>query len=237
MPRNVNSPTSMIRVGAGDETGDYYITFCNLPFHSTWQGIKDWVSTSCPVDYVEIFPLSSSGWIRLKGKENFTTALAYMENEPFKERCLIIDGRNETEPLEIRVRETNPLRPRSNRRASLNGGSRGQRATPRQIPSPYQAATPRRRRTGSFNRSEADAVGHADGTEGLANDDYLALAHFMLSMSLQNTMRMHYYTMPLAYPVYNGGSYTMGNFGNSPYYYDNPSREESTVADEGSQDN
>ncbi|UKZ77219.1 hypothetical protein TrVFT333_004938 [Trichoderma virens FT-333] len=201
MPRNVNSPTSMIRVGAGDETGDYYITFCNLPFHSTWQGIKDWVSTSCPVDYVEIFPLSSSGWIRLKGKENFTTALAYMENEPFKERCLIIDGRNETEPLEIR------------------------------------AATPRRRRTGSFNRSEADAVGHADGTEGLANDDYLALAHFMLSMSLQNTMRMHYYTMPLAYPVYNGGSYTMGNFGNTPYYYDGPGREESTVADEGSQDN
>jgi hypothetical protein len=37
--------------------------------------MKDWVSASCPVDYIEVFSSSCSGWMRIKGKDNFEKAL------------------------------------------------------------------------------------------------------------------------------------------------------------------
>ncbi|KAL9484534.1 hypothetical protein ACSS6W_003323 [Trichoderma asperelloides] len=68
-------PTTLIEVKPGDETGIYHIIFCNLPFKATWQELKDWLSESCAIDYVEIFPVSCSGWVCIHGKENFETVL------------------------------------------------------------------------------------------------------------------------------------------------------------------
>ncbi|KAL7911202.1 hypothetical protein GGI35DRAFT_478570 [Trichoderma velutinum] len=235
MPNNVNFTTSLKNVEPGDMTGDYYILFSNLPFNSTWQEVKDWVSASCPVDFVEVFPVSCSGWIRLKGKGNFMIALTYMDNEPFKDRCVIVDGRNETECVNIRVREINSVPARSNRRSSLTGGSRGRRMALRQSQSPNQGPMPQHRRTHSRTQSEADTVHLADTTPGLANEDVLAFANFILSMSLQSTLQMQHYALPFAFPFYSGGYYSMGNANTSPYYYGGNEQEETVFADDGSQ--
>lgn len=78
----------------GDQTGIYYITFSNvgsnsshviegetncqeqLPFDALVRSLKEWIrkEASCEVDYVEVFPKSTSGWVRLKGKDNFKKA-------------------------------------------------------------------------------------------------------------------------------------------------------------------
>ncbi|KAL7941709.1 hypothetical protein V8C42DRAFT_175730 [Trichoderma barbatum] len=219
MPNNVNFRTSQQDIEPGDTTGDYYITFCNLPFHSTWQEVKDWVSAQCPVDFVEVFPISCSGWLRLRGKDNFMKASAYMQSERFKDRVLLIDGRNETEAVKIRVKETKPTPGGSNRRSSLTGGNRGRRMASRQTQTPHQASTPRRRRTRSLTRSETDAIDMTDIMARLADDDFLAVAHFMLSMSLQSTLQMQHYALPHLCSFYNGVPYTMESVNDFPYYY------------------
>ncbi|KAJ4141039.1 hypothetical protein NW768_000246 [Fusarium equiseti] len=61
-------------VAPGNETGIYYITICNLPFGTSWQQLKDWTRTACVVDHIEVFQGSTSGWVRVKGRENFENA-------------------------------------------------------------------------------------------------------------------------------------------------------------------
>ena len=83
-------------VGPGDQTGIYYITICNvrfspvapivlpslhhtsdhiqLPFGTSWQQLKDWARSACDVDHIEVFQNSTSGWVRVKGKDNFERA-------------------------------------------------------------------------------------------------------------------------------------------------------------------
>lgn len=45
-----------------------------LPFNVSWQQIKDYVRQVCDVDHVEVFQKSTSGWVRVKGRENFDRA-------------------------------------------------------------------------------------------------------------------------------------------------------------------
>lgn len=45
-----------------------------LPFNVSWQEVKDHVRQVCAVDHVEIFPKSTSGWVRVKGFEHFRAA-------------------------------------------------------------------------------------------------------------------------------------------------------------------
>lgn len=45
-----------------------------LPFNVSWQQIKDYVRQVCEVDHVEIFQKSTTGWVRVKGRENFDAA-------------------------------------------------------------------------------------------------------------------------------------------------------------------
>ncbi|KAF4986005.1 hypothetical protein FDECE_16170, partial [Fusarium decemcellulare] len=61
-------------VAPGDQTGIYYITICNLPFGTSWQQLKDWTRTACTVEHIAVFQNSTSGWVRVHGKENFDKA-------------------------------------------------------------------------------------------------------------------------------------------------------------------
>lgn len=49
-----------------------------LPFNVSWQQIKDYVRQVCEVDHVEIFQKSTTGWVRVKGRENFDAAFGTM---------------------------------------------------------------------------------------------------------------------------------------------------------------
>lgn len=50
------------------------IGFPQLPFNASWQQLKDFVRQKCTVDHVEIFPKSTSGWVRVRGLDNFNAA-------------------------------------------------------------------------------------------------------------------------------------------------------------------
>ncbi|KND86246.1 hypothetical protein TOPH_09121 [Tolypocladium ophioglossoides CBS 100239] len=67
---------TMRDVPPGNETGIYYIPIGGLPFSTVWQLLKDWLRKGgCNVDHIQIFQKSTSGWIRLVGKENFERTL------------------------------------------------------------------------------------------------------------------------------------------------------------------
>jgi hypothetical protein len=64
----------------GDVTGDYYIVVCNLRWNTKWQDLKDFAryhpDGSClNVDHAFISSNGHSGWVRIKGKEDFRKAL------------------------------------------------------------------------------------------------------------------------------------------------------------------
>lgn len=56
-----------------------------LPFNVSWQEVKDHVRQVCVVDHVEIFPKSTSGWVRVKGFEHFKAAFGTIPLPPTKE--------------------------------------------------------------------------------------------------------------------------------------------------------
>ncbi|KAF5650404.1 hypothetical protein F52700_374 [Fusarium sp. NRRL 52700] len=89
-------------VGPGDETGIYYITICNLPFTTSWQELKDWTRTACVVDRIEVFQSSTSGWVRVRGRENFERAWALLNGGVFKGRSIIASDRNRKHSIKIK---------------------------------------------------------------------------------------------------------------------------------------
>lgn len=76
---------------------------------------------ACRVERVEVFPESTSGWVLVKGKENFDKiwskckqkhedpssssdiGTAYLQTTPFNERMLIASDRNVSEWIKVRV--------------------------------------------------------------------------------------------------------------------------------------
>ncbi|KAF5592694.1 hypothetical protein FPANT_5312 [Fusarium pseudoanthophilum] len=95
-------------VGPGDETGIYYITICNLPFATSWQELKDWTRTACVVDHIEVFQSSTSGWVRVRGRENFERAWALLNGGVFKGRSIIASDRNRKHSIKIKELATPP---------------------------------------------------------------------------------------------------------------------------------
>ncbi|PHH63578.1 hypothetical protein CDD81_5670 [Ophiocordyceps australis] len=89
-------------VPPGDETGIYYILVSGLPFGTIWQLLKDWLREGgCQVDHIEIFQKSTSGWIRLIGKDNFELALERLRCVPYNNRVVIFMDRNRTESVKV----------------------------------------------------------------------------------------------------------------------------------------
>uniref|UniRef100_A0A0D2XDD9 RRM domain-containing protein n=1 Tax=Fusarium oxysporum (strain Fo5176) TaxID=660025 RepID=A0A0D2XDD9_FUSOF len=95
-------------VGPGDETGIYYITICNLPFATSWQELKDWTRTACVVDHIEVFQSSTSGWVRVRGRDNFERAWALLNGGVFKGRSIIASDRNREHSIKIKELATPP---------------------------------------------------------------------------------------------------------------------------------
>ncbi|RBR22398.1 uncharacterized protein FIESC28_04492 [Fusarium coffeatum] len=90
-------------VAPGNETGIYYITICNLPFGTSWQQLKDWTRTACVVDHIEVFQGSTSGWVRVKGRENFENAWAGLLNGGvFNGRLIVASDKNRSHSIKIR---------------------------------------------------------------------------------------------------------------------------------------
>ncbi|GKU17534.1 unnamed protein product [Fusarium langsethiae] len=89
-------------VGPGNETGIYYITICNLPFGTSWQQLKDWTRTACVVDHIEVFQSSTSGWVRVRGRENFEKAWGLLNGGVFNGRSIIASDRNRNHSIKIR---------------------------------------------------------------------------------------------------------------------------------------
>ncbi|TDZ18362.1 hypothetical protein Cob_v008674 [Colletotrichum orbiculare MAFF 240422] len=89
-------------VPPGSETGVYYIPICNLPFDTTWRPLKEWLSRDCQIDYVQIFAVSTSGWIRVIGSYNFQRACDRLKDEIFNGRLIKYDDRNVTSPVLVK---------------------------------------------------------------------------------------------------------------------------------------
>ncbi|KAM0346808.1 hypothetical protein ACHAPU_005148 [Fusarium lateritium] len=115
-------------VGPGDETGIYYITICNLPFGTSWQQLKDWTRTACVVDHIEVFQSSTSGWVRLRGRENFERAWGLLNGGVFHGRSIIASDKNRFQSIKIRELAMPPQ------------GIQPQ--TPQYLPTPSQYAQP-----------------------------------------------------------------------------------------------
>ncbi|KJZ79006.1 hypothetical protein HIM_01779 [Hirsutella minnesotensis 3608] len=103
MPRNESPENTMMRdVPPGDETGIYHIIISGLPFGTIWQLLKDWLrQAGCDVDHIEIFQKSTSGWVRLIGRDNFERALYHLQMVPYNNRLLIYLDKNRSEPVKI----------------------------------------------------------------------------------------------------------------------------------------
>ncbi|KAL6895490.1 hypothetical protein HDV57DRAFT_11674 [Trichoderma longibrachiatum] len=213
-------PTSLIDVQPGNETGDYHITFCNLALNTTWQEMKDWFSASCDVDFIEVFPSNCSGWMRVKGRDNFERALEHLRNELFRDQVLHFDSRNETQAIKIRYKENSP-RPKHARRKRSNRGNPGQKQPcGYPVPQNCHAQSPLPDEYAWLIQSEH--VHAAEAAKRRAYEEYLAFASFVYNTRLHNTLSMQYpvSAFPYCQPEHYGGL-SLDSYGNycSPYLF------------------
>lgn len=112
-------------VQPGDVTGVYYIVVAGLPWNCSWQKLKDFCRNQqrdgsfIDIDHAYVYPESTDGWARVKGKKNFLKAMgkhiflrqknkvanispAHLQRGILDHRCLLVDGRNETEVTTLR---------------------------------------------------------------------------------------------------------------------------------------
>ncbi|KAI1180379.1 hypothetical protein F4777DRAFT_313182 [Nemania sp. FL0916] len=114
MPSELACQAIPSMVPPGNITGYYYIPFANLPWHTSWQELKDHIRTVCSVERVEINDNNTGGHVVLKGRANFDAALGMVVQQhscqsvwkstnstlellnggAFNDRALIADGRN-----------------------------------------------------------------------------------------------------------------------------------------------
>jgi hypothetical protein len=114
----------MPHVPAGNITGVYYIVVAGLPWACSWQRLKDFARNQQPdgrcieIDHAMVYPDSTDGWVRVKGKENFLKAFSedilftgetlpltfseHLNGGILDDRSLLADGRNETETQTLR---------------------------------------------------------------------------------------------------------------------------------------
>ncbi|KAI1212861.1 uncharacterized protein F4807DRAFT_302277 [Annulohypoxylon truncatum] len=94
--------TIQTEVLPGNKTNLYYILVSNLPWQTSWQQLKDHVRTVCAVDRVEVFNESTSGWVSVRGRENYDAALQLLDGGIFNGRPLFANGKNVSESIMIR---------------------------------------------------------------------------------------------------------------------------------------
>ena len=76
----------MPHVPAGNITGVYYIVVAGLPWACSWQRLKDFARNLQPdgkcieIDHAMVYPDSTDGWVRVKGRENFLKAFSEHES-------------------------------------------------------------------------------------------------------------------------------------------------------------
>ncbi|KAG5941700.1 hypothetical protein E4U53_007371 [Claviceps sorghi] len=100
--KGVTKRVIVVDVEPGEVTGIYYMPICNLPFGTSWQDFKDWLRVGCDVDHVELFQSSTSGWIRLRGEENFNKAWTRLKEEYFRNRAIIASDKNRSEAIKVK---------------------------------------------------------------------------------------------------------------------------------------
>ncbi|KAJ3468981.1 hypothetical protein MRS44_003046 [Fusarium solani] len=82
-----------------------------LPFNVLFRRLKSWIrkGASCEVDHVEIFFNSTSGWVRLQGKDNFEKAWKLLSSgRAFDGRSIIADDKNRTQTITIKKKVVQP---------------------------------------------------------------------------------------------------------------------------------
>lgn len=113
----------MPQVLPGNQTNQYYILVSNLPWTCTWQRLKDFArcqdnhGNCLAIERAQVYPDSTCGWVTVRGKEDFLKALRrfllvwrnhvnrfseHLQGGMLENRALCADGRNETEPIQIR---------------------------------------------------------------------------------------------------------------------------------------
>ncbi|KAI1131545.1 hypothetical protein F5Y10DRAFT_286460 [Nemania abortiva] len=93
----------------GNETGYYYIPIANLPWHTSWQELKDHVRSVCAVEHVEINGDGTGGHVILKGRANFDAAFRLLNGGVFHDRALIADGRNADDWVLVKQHVDGPM--------------------------------------------------------------------------------------------------------------------------------
>jgi hypothetical protein len=72
---------TMTKVPPGDKTGIYYVIIAGLPWQCSWQKLKDFARNQQPdgswieVDHAMVYPDTTNGWVRVKGKSEFLKVL------------------------------------------------------------------------------------------------------------------------------------------------------------------
>jgi hypothetical protein len=80
----------MTKVPPGDQTGVYYIIVAGLPWQCSWQKLKDFARNQqtdgswIEVDHAMVYPDTTNGWVRVKGKADFLKVLG-MSSTIFRE--------------------------------------------------------------------------------------------------------------------------------------------------------
>lgn len=99
-PTTLSSPVvtylEMAIVPCGDETGEYYIIVSGLPWSATWQKLKDFVrypkTGGCiNVEHVYIYPSTTDGWVKVRGKEDFERAYGETADTNCEQTSLILN--------------------------------------------------------------------------------------------------------------------------------------------------
>ncbi|KAH6714725.1 hypothetical protein BKA61DRAFT_656083 [Leptodontidium sp. MPI-SDFR-AT-0119] len=104
----------------GFMTGVYYIPVANLPWNTSWKRLKDHARNRLPDGsglatlHATVYPgpTSTSGWVSVQGLADFRAAVKHMTHSPMEDpprapRTLLVDGRNETQP--IMLGESSPV--------------------------------------------------------------------------------------------------------------------------------
>ncbi|KAL2137191.1 hypothetical protein VTI74DRAFT_7738 [Chaetomium olivicolor] len=86
----------------GRVTGLYYILVGNLAHSTTWRDLKAFASQACEVDHAAVYP-PTSGFVRVRGRANFTKALRHLDGGTLDYRALQADGRNVDSEAVVRL--------------------------------------------------------------------------------------------------------------------------------------
>ncbi|KAK4204467.1 hypothetical protein QBC40DRAFT_261660 [Triangularia verruculosa] len=92
----------LVTVPPGCVTDLYYITIANFSHSTTWKDLKVFVSQVCEVDFCLTYD-PTSGFVRVKGQENFEKAYHFLNGRTLHDRCLQADGRNRDKPTFVKL--------------------------------------------------------------------------------------------------------------------------------------